>query len=81
MDKNNQKIKRPKRQPKVEETWWDCSVCTYRNTASEAFKCLMCDVRKGLYNFSVEKLAIYPLKVYQISEECDEITKDINSVS
>lgn len=25
---------------------WDCSVCTYRNTA-EAFKCLMCDVRKG----------------------------------
>lgn len=25
---------------------WDCSVCTYRNGA-EAFKCLMCDVRKG----------------------------------
>jgi len=25
---------------------WDCSVCTYRNHA-EAFKCAMCDVRKG----------------------------------
>ncbi|MPC55958.1 YY1-associated factor 2 [Portunus trituberculatus] len=25
---------------------WDCSVCTYRNSP-EAFKCLMCDVRKG----------------------------------
>ncbi|KAJ8007365.1 hypothetical protein DPEC_G00116760 [Dallia pectoralis] len=39
---------RPKRQPKPPETegYWDCSVCTYRNTA-EAFKCMMCDVRKG----------------------------------
>ncbi|XP_054280222.1 YY1-associated factor 2 [Macrosteles quadrilineatus] len=38
---------RTKRQAKVlEENYWDCSVCTYRNTA-EAFKCLMCDVRKG----------------------------------
>lgn len=37
--------RRPKRQPK-EDNVWDCSVCTYRNTA-EAFKCLMCDVRKG----------------------------------
>jgi len=38
---------RSKRQAKVlEENYWDCSVCTYRNTA-EAFKCLMCDVRKG----------------------------------
>lgn len=38
---------RNKRQAKVlEENFWDCSVCTYRNTA-EAFKCLMCDVRKG----------------------------------
>ena len=25
---------------------WDCSVCTFRNNA-EAFKCSMCDVRKG----------------------------------
>uniref|UniRef100_A0A1B6GKH3 RanBP2-type domain-containing protein n=1 Tax=Cuerna arida TaxID=1464854 RepID=A0A1B6GKH3_9HEMI len=38
---------RTKRQAKVlEDNFWDCSVCTYRNTA-EAFKCLMCDVRKG----------------------------------
>uniref|UniRef100_A0A1B6LWG7 RanBP2-type domain-containing protein n=1 Tax=Graphocephala atropunctata TaxID=36148 RepID=A0A1B6LWG7_9HEMI len=38
---------RTKRQAKVlEDNYWDCSVCTYRNTA-EAFKCLMCDVRKG----------------------------------
>ncbi|XP_058480932.1 YY1-associated factor 2-like isoform X1 [Solea solea] len=41
-------IKRPKRQPKPssDEGFWDCSVCTYKNTA-EAFKCMMCDVRKG----------------------------------
>lgn len=25
---------------------WDCSVCTFRNSA-EAFKCSICDVRKG----------------------------------
>uniref|UniRef100_UPI00358FE116 YY1-associated factor 2-like isoform X1 n=1 Tax=Myxine glutinosa TaxID=7769 RepID=UPI00358FE116 len=37
---------RPKRMAKAEEGSWDCSVCTYRNTA-EAFKCSMCDVRKG----------------------------------
>ncbi|KAK6292403.1 hypothetical protein J4Q44_G00369870 [Coregonus suidteri] len=39
---------RPKRQPKpsADEGNWDCSVCTYKNTA-EAFKCMMCDVRKG----------------------------------
>ena len=29
-----------------EENYWDCSVCTFRNNA-EAFKCSMCDVRKG----------------------------------
>ncbi|XP_062858982.1 YY1-associated factor 2-like [Trichomycterus rosablanca] len=39
---------RPKRQskPASGEGCWDCSVCTFRNTA-EAFKCMMCDVRKG----------------------------------
>ncbi|XP_020790871.2 YY1-associated factor 2-like [Boleophthalmus pectinirostris] len=41
---------RPKRQPKASTDdgfgHWDCSVCTFRNSA-EAFKCLMCDVRKG----------------------------------
>ncbi|XP_055551033.1 YY1-associated factor 2 isoform X2 [Wyeomyia smithii] len=47
MDKNKSPNRRAKRQSKVvEENFWDCSVCTYRNTA-EAFKCLMCDVRKG----------------------------------
>ena len=29
-----------------EDHYWDCSVCTFRNNA-EAFKCSMCDVRKG----------------------------------
>lgn len=39
---------RPKRQskPVADDGYWDCSVCTFRNSA-EAFKCLMCDVRKG----------------------------------
>ncbi|KAL4612748.1 YY1-associated factor 2 [Arapaima gigas] len=39
---------RPKRQPKPssDDGYWDCSVCTFRNGA-EAFKCMMCDVRKG----------------------------------
>ncbi|KAG2459748.1 GXLT1 xylosyltransferase, partial [Polypterus senegalus] len=41
-------IFKPKRQPKPssDEGYWDCSVCTFRNSA-EAFKCMMCDVRKG----------------------------------
>uniref|UniRef100_A0A3B4A7N8 RanBP2-type domain-containing protein n=1 Tax=Periophthalmus magnuspinnatus TaxID=409849 RepID=A0A3B4A7N8_9GOBI len=41
---------RPKRQAKASADdgfgHWDCSVCTFRNSA-EAFKCVMCDVRKG----------------------------------
>ncbi|XP_023155498.1 RING1 and YY1-binding protein B [Amphiprion ocellaris] len=39
---------RPKRQAKqtADDGYWDCSVCTFRNTA-EAFKCSICDVRKG----------------------------------
>ncbi|XP_055380048.1 YY1-associated factor 2 [Condylostylus longicornis] len=45
MDYKKSPTRRQKRQ-KIEESYWDCSVCTYRNTA-EAFKCLMCDVRKG----------------------------------
>ncbi|XP_022184220.1 YY1-associated factor 2 isoform X2 [Nilaparvata lugens] len=53
---------RTKRQAKVlEENYWDCSVCTYRNTA-EAFKCLMCDVRKGT---STRKPRINPQLVAQ----------------
>ncbi|XP_031620662.1 YY1-associated factor 2 [Contarinia nasturtii] len=47
MDHKKSPIRRQKRQSKVlEDNFWDCSVCTYRNSA-EAFKCLMCDVRKG----------------------------------
>nr|XP_040147256.1 RING1 and YY1-binding protein [Ictidomys tridecemlineatus] len=40
--------RRPKRQakPAADEGFWDCSVCTFRNSA-EAFKCSICDVRKG----------------------------------
>ncbi|XP_033096921.1 YY1-associated factor 2-like [Anneissia japonica] len=30
----------------LDEGSWDCSVCTYKNNP-EAFKCEMCDVRKG----------------------------------
>ncbi|XP_067007198.1 YY1-associated factor 2 [Anabrus simplex] len=53
---------RTKRQAKVlEDNFWDCSVCTYRNTA-EAFKCLMCDVRKGT---STRKPRINPQLVAQ----------------
>ncbi|KAK5927735.1 hypothetical protein CgunFtcFv8_012861 [Champsocephalus gunnari] len=39
---------RPKRQPKpsADDGYWDCSVCTFKNTAEE-FKCMICDVRKG----------------------------------
>ncbi|XP_026090011.1 YY1-associated factor 2-like [Carassius auratus] len=39
---------RPKRQtkPSADDGYWDCSVCTFKNSA-EAFKCMMCDVRKG----------------------------------
>uniref|UniRef100_A0A8C5WLK0 RING1 and YY1 binding protein n=1 Tax=Leptobrachium leishanense TaxID=445787 RepID=A0A8C5WLK0_9ANUR len=37
-------FKSPK--PSADEGYWDCSVCTFKNTA-EAFKCSICDVRKG----------------------------------
>ncbi|XP_013787606.1 YY1-associated factor 2-like [Limulus polyphemus] len=47
MESKKSPNRRSRRQSKTgEENYWDCSVCTYRNTA-EAFKCLMCDVRKG----------------------------------
>lgn len=52
---------RTKRQAKILEDYWDCSVCTYRNTA-EAFKCLMCDIRKGT---STRKPRINPQLVAQ----------------
>ena len=37
---------RAKRTKPMDDGLWDCSVCTYKNSA-EAFKCAMCDVRKG----------------------------------
>lgn len=61
MDQKKSPVRRPKRQPKVVEDCWDCSVCTYRNTA-EAFKCLVCDVRKGT---STRKPRINPQLVAQ----------------
>lgn len=30
----------------LQDDFWDCSVCTFRNSP-EAFKCSVCDVRKG----------------------------------
>ncbi|KAI2565142.1 YAF2 isoform 7 [Pan troglodytes] len=52
---------RPKRQPKPssDEGYWDCSVCTFRNSA-EAFKCMMCDVRKGTSTRDNRKRAWLP---------------------
>lgn len=62
MDQKKSPNRRTKRQAKVlEDNFWDCSVCTYRNTA-EAFKCLMCDVRKGT---STRKPRINPQLVAQ----------------
>lgn len=61
MDAKKSPIRRTKRQAKVLEDFWDCSVCTFRNTA-EAFKCLMCDVRKGT---STRKPRINPQLVAQ----------------
>lgn len=62
MDNKKSPIRRAKRSAKVlEDNFWDCSVCTFRNTA-EAFKCLMCDVRKGT---STRKPRINPQLVAQ----------------
>ncbi|XP_037893361.1 YY1-associated factor 2 isoform X2 [Glossina fuscipes] len=46
MDHKKSPVRRKRQSKVIEENFWDCSVCTYRNTA-EAFKCRMCDVRKG----------------------------------
>ncbi|XP_065169097.1 YY1-associated factor 2 [Atheta coriaria] len=61
--KKSSPMRRTKRQAKaaLEDNFWDCSVCTYRNNA-EAFKCLMCDVRKGT---STRKPRINPQLVAQ----------------
>lgn len=52
---------RTKRQKPVEDGSWDCSVCTYKNS-QEAYKCEMCDVRKGT---STRKPRINPQIVAQ----------------
>ncbi|GBL83868.1 YY1-associated factor 2 [Araneus ventricosus] len=66
MDAKKNLNRRTKRSSKgAEENYWDCSVCTYRNTA-EAFKCLMCDVRKGT---STRKPRINPLLVAQVTQQ------------
>lgn len=46
LDKKSPVKMRKVLRPSMDENYWDCSVCTYRNGA-EAFKCAMCDVRKG----------------------------------
>lgn len=48
----------------TEEGYWDCSVCTYRNSP-EAFKCEICDVRKGTSTRSGRKPRINPEVVMQ----------------
>lgn len=63
MDKKTQ-TKRRRKQAK-DENYWDCSVCTYRNVA-EAFKCSMCDVRKGT---STRKPRITPDLVAQVTQQ------------
>jgi len=66
MDKKSPPNRRNKRNNKaIEESHWDCSVCTYRNNA-EAFKCLMCDIRKGT---STRKPRINPQLVAQVAQQ------------
>lgn len=53
--------RRAKRTKVVDDGRWDCSVCTFSNN-HEAFKCEMCDVRKGT---STRKPRINPELVAQ----------------
>ena len=43
-DKRTPSRKRPSKV--IQDGSWNCSVCTFSNTP-EAFKCMICDVRKG----------------------------------
>lgn len=53
---------------------WECSVCTYHNSA-EAFKCLMCDVRKGT---STRKPRINPEMVAkQVARQQEQIKQQV----
>lgn len=52
---------RSKRQKPPEDGFWECSVCTYRNSP-EAYKCDMCDIRKGTstrYYFLASTYRVY----------------------
>ncbi|XP_061401306.1 YY1-associated factor 2 isoform X1 [Musca vetustissima] len=49
MDHKKSPVRRKRQSKVIEENFWDCSVCTYRNSA-EAFKCRMCDVRKVAFD-------------------------------
>lgn len=75
MDAKKSPIRRTKRQAKLpEDNFWDCSVCTFRNTA-EAFKCLMCDVRKGT---STRKPRINPqLAAQQVASQFVPATSNL----
>ncbi|KAK4337246.1 hypothetical protein RND71_043551 [Anisodus tanguticus] len=56
------------------ETKWDCSVCTFRNS-SDAFKCLMCDVKKGM---STRKPRTNPqLLAQQVAKQQEEIQQQV----
>nr|XP_057943177.1 YY1-associated factor 2-like [Doryrhamphus excisus] len=59
---------RQKRQlkPPADDGCWDCSVCTFRNTA-EAFKCMMCDVRKG--TSTRKPRPVSQLVVHQVNQQ------------
>lgn len=61
----------------MEMNFWDCSVCTYRNTA-EAFKCLMCDVRKGMSYFHVWAVKIQTRLSNQWSWNKSKIINPLN---
>ena len=76
MDHKKSPNRRTKRPHKVlEENYWDCSVCTYRNTA-KAFKCLMCDIRKGT---STRKPRINPqLVAQQVAQQFPPISTKIH---
>ncbi|XP_074644702.1 YY1-associated factor 2-like [Tubulanus polymorphus] len=56
---------RTKRNKKHDEGKWDCSVCTFQNPV-EAFKCEMCDVRKGT---STRKPRLNPHLVAQVAQQ------------
>lgn len=55
-------------------TKWECSVCTFHNSP-EAFKCLMCDVRKGT---STRKPRINPqLVAQQVARQQQQIQQQV----